>query len=111
QNEVTEINFTDSDIENLYSLSNGEDSDLEQFSSDSEQPSKMSILMKKEVEDVYYKMNNQSKWHLSSGKYPDDKIYETIFTNEELDEIRLCHSKEFPELSDNLLEFLLKYDK
>ncbi|RIB09056.1 hypothetical protein C2G38_1981881 [Gigaspora rosea] len=80
-------------------------------------------------------MNDQSKWRLSTRKYvedalfnfamsanfehlahsfiidPDDKTYESIFTNEELEEIRSYNSKELPELPDNLLEFLLKFDK
>ncbi|KAF0542514.1 c2h2-type zinc finger transcription factor [Gigaspora margarita] len=85
----------DSDIKNLYSLSDEDDLNLEQLFSEFE-------LM---VEDVYYKMKNQSKWH------PDDKPFETIFTNEELEEIQSYNSKELPELSDNLLEFLLKFDK
>ncbi|CAG8802381.1 4994_t:CDS:2, partial [Gigaspora margarita] len=42
---------------------------------------------------------------------PNNKTFETIFTNEELEKIQSYNSKEFPELSDNLLEFLLKFDK
>ncbi|CAG8778297.1 27150_t:CDS:2, partial [Gigaspora margarita] len=69
QDEVTgvRVNFTDSDIKNLYSLSDEDDLNLEQLSSEFE-------LMKKE-------------------------------------EIQSYNSKELPELSDNLLEFLLKFDK
>ncbi|CAG8484948.1 10822_t:CDS:2 [Funneliformis caledonium] len=103
--------------------------------SDSGKSSQVLTAMKKEIEFIYRKMETQSKWRLSTGKYvedslfdfgmvanyehlahsfiidPDDETYNSIFTEKELDEIRSYNSKEFPEVPDGLIEYLLKYDK
>ncbi|CAI2193323.1 9881_t:CDS:2, partial [Funneliformis geosporum] len=103
--------------------------------SDSEKSSQVSIAMKNEINCIYRKMETRSKWHLSIGKCVedalfdfgmaadyehlahsfiinlDDETYNSIFTEEELNEIRTYNSKELPEVPDYLLEYLLKYEK
>ncbi|RGB21936.1 hypothetical protein C1646_776959 [Rhizophagus diaphanus] len=103
--------------------------------SDSGKTSRVSIAMKDEINCIYRKMETRSKWRLSTGKYvedalfdfgmaaeyehlahsfiidPDDETYNSIFTEEELDEIRTYNSKELPKVPDDLLEYLLKYDE
>ncbi|KAF0354455.1 hypothetical protein F8M41_014994 [Gigaspora margarita] len=115
--------------------SSSEDDDITYSDSVSEEPSQLSMEMKEEMVYAYTKMETQSKWRLSTGKYvedalfnfamtanyehlahsfiidPDDETYNLIFTEEELNEFRSYNSKEFPEVPDDLLEYLLKYDK
>ncbi|RIA81831.1 hypothetical protein C1645_789518 [Glomus cerebriforme] len=129
---ITDLDSSPEDDDTTGLDSSPEDDDTTDSNSEK---SPVSMAMKREIECIYQKMETRSKWRLSTGKYvedalfdfgmvsnyehlahsfiidPDDETYNSIFTEEELDEIRTYNRKEFPEISDDLLEYLLKYEK